>query len=95
MDTLQKYLGRGKVTDSRVSRQERAILNIQACLEACGLTLDNILTRRVYVIPMEEYRDVMAVWDGCVLWPLKTTTRLNDLLADTSKNHIPSLHSLV
>ncbi|KAI1615671.1 Endoribonuclease L-PSP/chorismate mutase-like protein [Exophiala viscosa] len=65
----------GKIVSGGIAAQtERAILNIQACLEACGLTLDNILTRRVYIIPMQEYRDVMAVWDRYFESPYPVST---------------------
>ncbi|KAK5207319.1 hypothetical protein LTR99_007272 [Exophiala xenobiotica] len=54
---------RGQALIRFLGKQERAILNIKACLEACGLTFDNILTRRIYIIPMEDFRKVIAIWD--------------------------------
>jgi enamine deaminase RidA (YjgF/YER057c/UK114 family) len=57
---------RGQALIRFLEKQERAILNIKACLEACGLTFDNILTRRIYIIPMEDFRKVIAVWDKYV-----------------------------
>ncbi|PIG69612.1 hypothetical protein AARAC_002749 [Aspergillus arachidicola] len=50
-------------TVRREERIERAILNIKACLEAAGSSLDKVLTRRIYIIPLEDFRKVTAVWD--------------------------------
>lgn len=41
-------------------------MNIKACLEAAGSSLDKVLTRRIYIIPLQDFRKVMAVWDRSV-----------------------------
>ncbi|KAE8337777.1 2-iminobutanoate/2-iminopropanoate deaminase [Aspergillus arachidicola] len=54
----------GKIVEGGIEAQtERAILNIKACLEAAGSSLDKVLTRRIYIIPLEDFRKVTAVWD--------------------------------
>jgi len=46
-----------------LTEQERAILNIKACVEAAGSSLDKVMTRRIYMIEMKDFRKVVAVWD--------------------------------
>lgn len=42
--------------------QERAIMNIKACLEAAGSSLDKVVRRRIYIIDMKQFRKVDEIW---------------------------------
>lgn len=35
-------------------------------MEAAGSSLDKVLTRRIYIIPLQYFRKVMEVWDRSV-----------------------------
>lgn len=35
-------------------------------MEAAGSSLDRVLTRRIYIIPLQDFRKVMEVWDRFV-----------------------------
>ncbi|KAK6384799.1 hypothetical protein LTS17_002362 [Exophiala oligosperma] len=65
----------GKIVSGGIEAQtERVILNIRACLEACGLTFDNIISRRIYIIPMQDYKKVLGVWDKYFEEPYPVST---------------------
>jgi 2-iminobutanoate/2-iminopropanoate deaminase len=37
-------------------------MNIKACLEAAGSSLDKVVRRRIYIIDIKEFRKVDAIW---------------------------------
>lgn len=43
-------------------QNEQAILNIKAVLDAAGLSLDAVVSRKIYIIDMKEFRKVDAAW---------------------------------
>ena len=53
----------GAIVSSDIEAQtERAILNIQAVLEAAGSALDQVVSRKIYLLDMQEFRKMDAVW---------------------------------
>ncbi|KAF2112290.1 endoribonuclease L-PSP [Lophiotrema nucula] len=53
----------GKIVEGGIEAQtERSILNIKACLDAAGSSLDKVVRRRIFIIDMKEFRKVDAVW---------------------------------
>ena len=53
----------GRIISEDIEAQsERATLNIKSVLEAAGLSLDKVVSRRIYMIDMNEFRKVDAVW---------------------------------
>jgi len=56
------------------AQAERAILNIKACVEAAGSSLDKVMTRRIYMIEMKDFRKVVAVWDRYFEEPYPVST---------------------
>ncbi|KAJ9623976.1 hypothetical protein H2203_005423 [Taxawa tesnikishii (nom. ined.)] len=37
-------------------------MNIKACLEAAGSSLDKVVRRRIYIIDMKQFRKVDEIW---------------------------------
>ncbi|BCS19685.1 RidA family protein [Aspergillus puulaauensis] len=66
----------GKIVPGGIEAQtERAILNIKTCLEAAGSSLDNVISRRMYIIPLkEDFRKVAATWDKYFPGPSSVST---------------------
>ncbi|EXJ88159.1 hypothetical protein A1O1_05087 [Capronia coronata CBS 617.96] len=65
----------GEIVPGGIEAQtERAIMNIKACLEAAGSSLDKVMTRRIYIIPMQDFRKSVAVWDRFFEEPYPVST---------------------
>lgn len=53
----------GQILSQDIEAQtERAILNIKAVIEAAGLSLDAVVSRRIYLTDIKEFRKVDAAW---------------------------------
>lgn len=63
------------------TEKERAILNIKACLEAAGSSLDKVVRRRIYIIEMGQFRTVDEVWGRWFEepWPVSTCVQIGAL----------------
>ncbi|KAK8206881.1 hypothetical protein M8818_004716 [Zalaria obscura] len=72
----------GKIVEGGIEAQtERAILNIKACLEAAGSSLDKVVRRRIYIIEMGQFRTVDEVWGRWFEepWPVSTCVQIGAL----------------
>ncbi|KAK5172672.1 uncharacterized protein LTR77_002792 [Saxophila tyrrhenica] len=65
----------GKVVQGGIEAQtKQAIINIRACLEAAGSSLDKVVRRRIYIIDMGEFRKVDGIWGEEVREPFPVST---------------------
>lgn len=56
------------------STHKQAILNIKACLEAAGSSLDMVVRRRIYIIDMKQFRQVDRIWAEYLEEPFPVST---------------------
>lgn len=65
----------GKIVEGGIEAQTRqSIKNIKAVLEAAGSSLDKVLTRRIYMIDMKEFRLVDKIWGELFEEPYPVST---------------------
>ena len=71
-------LSKSAIVSSSIEAQiERAILNIKAVVEAAGSSLDRIISRRICITDLGEFRKVYAVWAQCFEEPYPVSTRVH------------------
>lgn len=65
----------GKIIHQKTEGQTKQIMrNISACLEAAGSNLDKIVSRRVYLLDMNDFRAVDRIWGELVKAPHPVST---------------------
>jgi 2-iminobutanoate/2-iminopropanoate deaminase len=69
------------VPGSIESQTIQAIKNIKPCIEAAGSSLDKVVSRRIYMINMSEFRIVARVWGEMLEkpWPVSTCIQVSEL----------------
>lgn len=67
------------VSGGIVAQTTQAIKNIQACLEAAGSSLDKVVRRRIYILDMQQFREVDRVWGEWFEepWPVSTCVQVS------------------
>lgn len=64
-----------KILHNKIEGQTRQIMrNIEACLQAAGSSLDKIISRRIYMIDMNEFRIVDRIWGEWIKEPYPVST---------------------
>lgn len=65
----------GKILHNKIEGQTKQIMrNIEACLEAAGSSLDKIISRRIYMVDMSEFRIVDRIWGEWIKEPYPVST---------------------
>jgi 2-iminobutanoate/2-iminopropanoate deaminase len=57
-----------------VPQTHRAIQNISACLSAAGSSLEKVVRRRIYIMDIEDFREVDRVWAEYFAEPFPVST---------------------